>query len=706
MRPAVFRRFSRLFCLLLCLTCTHSILADPLLNADIPVVLTPTRLSQPINEVPAPVTVITAEQIEALGITSLPEALRLVPGMAIAHTDGDNYSISYHGTQVLTPRRMQVLIDGISIYRPGTARVDWHRIPVSVDELDRIEVTRSPNSVAYGANAFLAVVNIITKDPWQDRGQHLRNRVDSMGDYETLYRLGVAHNRSSWRLTLSHRHEDGFDANEQYSGHRAKTLNWRLSGEAGANDHYDLVFAYARFHSKVPNMQISNEGNANTDTEDMYWKGEYRWQLDPQNELRMKLTATQVDTQQESVGCYPALAFTRPLFEWFERDPDQVQVFIANRDDLLGNELPLDLLARIQQFEPGNISQAAAEAMSTTCGDFDQNALEKEQDLELQYTQVVSPQLRWVTTAGIQNASIESETYFGGKTSNLRSRLMTNIEYRPTHNAIFNIGGIVEEDEITGSHFSPRLALNYHFNAQTTGRISYTEAVRIPDLAEQKLNWTYTFRNLETSADLEPDENVFFIHAISPGGLTQETIDSYELGLNWRSGNGVWSQDISLFYDELEQLVPEALLISLYQVNNSGWARMHGVETQGSLQLNRRWQLGFSYGYLDTTTNDPTGKEFHARHTGAAYVRYQADHQWQYSLAYYGADDIVGFHYGRYDATAHKRWNWNPGVSLKLSLIARHYSNDEMTFRVGGTNDITNGLNSPTTYLLRTELEF
>ena len=87
-------------CLVL-MTTTH-VRADAtgadLLEPDYPVVITPTRLVQSLADVPASVTVITAETIERFAIRSIPEALRLVPGMSVVRATGLDYQISYHGT--------------------------------------------------------------------------------------------------------------------------------------------------------------------------------------------------------------------------------------------------------------------------------------------------------------------------------------------------------------------------------------------------------------------------------------------------------------------------------------------------------------------------------------------------------------------------------------------------------------------------------
>ena len=150
-------------------------------GADLSVVLTPSRLRQSLADTPASVTVITSDMLQRYGIASIAEALRLVPGMAVTLATGNDYRINYHGTNILVPRRMNVLIDGLSVYRPALAQVDWKKLPVALEDVDRIEVTRGPNSVSYGANSMLAVVNIITKHPRDVEGTTITATRGSQG---------------------------------------------------------------------------------------------------------------------------------------------------------------------------------------------------------------------------------------------------------------------------------------------------------------------------------------------------------------------------------------------------------------------------------------------------------------------------------------------------------------------------------------------
>lgn len=113
---------------------------------------------------PGSISVLDRELIQASGARELTELLRLVPGMIVV-TDDIKVQVNYHGGHAAQARRMQVLIDGRSVYRPGLAEVDWKDLPVSLEDIERIEVFRGPNTVSYGANALTGVVNIITRRP-------------------------------------------------------------------------------------------------------------------------------------------------------------------------------------------------------------------------------------------------------------------------------------------------------------------------------------------------------------------------------------------------------------------------------------------------------------------------------------------------------------------------------------------------------------
>ena len=119
-------------------------LADDLFldSQPLPQVLTATRLKQSAAAVPGSMTVIDSELIKASGARDISELLRLVPGMMVGNISGNQAAVNYHGTNASEARRMQVLIDGRSVYRAGLATVDWSDIPVAMEDIERIEVFR------------------------------------------------------------------------------------------------------------------------------------------------------------------------------------------------------------------------------------------------------------------------------------------------------------------------------------------------------------------------------------------------------------------------------------------------------------------------------------------------------------------------------------------------------------------------------------
>jgi iron complex outermembrane receptor protein len=130
--------------------------------SDIPIVLTATRLAQPATEAPAAITVIDREMIKASGAREIADLLRLAPGFVVSHENGYTPIVMYHGLSDEYARRMQVLIDGRSVYAPSGGGVEWTNLPLTVDDIERIEVIRGPNAASYGSNSFLSIINIIT----------------------------------------------------------------------------------------------------------------------------------------------------------------------------------------------------------------------------------------------------------------------------------------------------------------------------------------------------------------------------------------------------------------------------------------------------------------------------------------------------------------------------------------------------------------
>ena len=181
---------------------------------EVPKVLTVSRLAQSKQDSPSAVTVIDREIIRASGIVDIPELFRLVPGFYVGKNAGfiynANHVVSYHGMASAYAGSMQVLINGRSVYSPLFGGVNWSELPITVDDIDRIEITRGPNAASYGANSFLGVISIITKDAKDSTGSSLRI-AHGTGRNEAFYRYGGELNDVKYRVSAGYREDDGLD---------------------------------------------------------------------------------------------------------------------------------------------------------------------------------------------------------------------------------------------------------------------------------------------------------------------------------------------------------------------------------------------------------------------------------------------------------------------------------------------------------------
>ena len=113
---------------------------------------------------------ITQEEIHRSGVTSIPEALRLAPGVTVSRIDGNSWAIGIRGFGSGLSRSVLVLIDGRSVYTPLFAGVFWEAQDTLLEDIDRIEVIRGPGGTIWGANAVNGVINIITKSAAETQG--------------------------------------------------------------------------------------------------------------------------------------------------------------------------------------------------------------------------------------------------------------------------------------------------------------------------------------------------------------------------------------------------------------------------------------------------------------------------------------------------------------------------------------------------------
>jgi len=160
---------------------THLSLAD-LANIE---VTSTSKEPEEIWRTPAAVYVLTQEDIRRSGATSIPDALRLVPGVEVARINSNQWSVNIRGLGSGFSKSVLVLIDGRSVYTPLYAGVYWDVQNVLLDDVERIEVIRGPGGTIWGSNAVNGVINIITKNAKDTQGTYISaggGNIDQSGD--------------------------------------------------------------------------------------------------------------------------------------------------------------------------------------------------------------------------------------------------------------------------------------------------------------------------------------------------------------------------------------------------------------------------------------------------------------------------------------------------------------------------------------------
>jgi iron complex outermembrane recepter protein len=140
---------------------------EDLMNLEVTSV---SKKEQKLSEVAAAIFVVTPEDIRRSGATSIPDLLRMVPGLDVAQINSNTWAISARGFNFQFENKLLVLIDGRAVYTPLFGGVYWDTQDVPLEDIERIEVIRGPGGTIWGANAVNGVINIITKRAAETRG--------------------------------------------------------------------------------------------------------------------------------------------------------------------------------------------------------------------------------------------------------------------------------------------------------------------------------------------------------------------------------------------------------------------------------------------------------------------------------------------------------------------------------------------------------
>src|SRR5712672_2514537 len=140
---------------------------EDLMNVEITSV---SKQKQRVSQAPAAVAVISQDDIRRSGLNSIPELLRLSPGLNVARLTGSITAISSRGFNDVYANKLLVVMDGRTLYTPLFSGVYWEATDYVLQDLERIEVVRGPGATLWGANAVNGVINITTKSAKETQG--------------------------------------------------------------------------------------------------------------------------------------------------------------------------------------------------------------------------------------------------------------------------------------------------------------------------------------------------------------------------------------------------------------------------------------------------------------------------------------------------------------------------------------------------------
>ena len=537
--------------------------------SELPVVLSVTRLAQPRNEAPAAVTVIDRAMIEASGALEIPDLLRLVPGFQVAHASGHYISATYQGLSDAQSRRMQVLVDGRSIYTSALGGVDWTDLPLAIEDIERIEVIRGPNAAAYGSNAFLGAINIVTRHAAEDRGTFTKAATGSNGIRKALLRHGGIGGDLDYRFTVGYRQDDGFDDRNDHK--RVRLLTFRGDYVISPVDSLEIQAGY-------------NGGRRGQGEEDPV-----RQIMHPEHDRRVRSHFQQL-RWVHSKGADQE--FSLQLYHNYRR---QMEAF----DSMLLSEA----LTRLSQAQGGPpVSPGAVPLLMGGQPDqllsFDYSAQVQRYDIEFQHTQRHGENTRTLWGAGARRDEVSGATFFNRETpvSTRLLRLFGNLEWHALPDLIVNAGAMLEDHDFTGTDISPRAAVNYLITPQHTLRAGVSRALRTPSAFEERADFRTRF------ADGSMIEQQFF----SPGGLRPERILSRELGYLGTFPEVDLTLDVRLFHNRIRDPIllvrdhafPEPFIQDgAFVYTNSGRLDVRGLETHVEFRPAERTLIGVAFAF-------------------------------------------------------------------------------------------------------------
>jgi iron complex outermembrane receptor protein len=612
------------------------------------------RRPQSVAESAAAVFVITQEDIRRSGVTSIPEALRMVPGVQVARIDGNKWAISARGFNGRFANKLLVMIDGRSVYTPLFSGVLWDAQDTVLEDIERIEVVRGPGASLWGANAVNGVINIVTK----------RAR-DTQGG------LFVAGGGTE---------EQGFS-----------TL--RYGGEFNDDAFYR---AYIKYFNR-DSQEFIDDGHA----EDDWQVGRAGFHMDWEPDDSPDAITVQGDIYRGVVGTTGRqFSLAPPFSQTVDTDDD---IFGAN---LLGRWT--------HDFEDGS-DMALQVYYDLVSGDeLGIQLREQTFDVDFQHHFLIGDRNDIIWGLGYRLVGADFDDSFtvslddDHRTDHLVSAFVQDDITLVEDELRLTLGSKFEYNTYTDFEIQPTARLLWTPDEQQSIWLAASRATRTPSQAEDSAELNTV---LAPGDAANPFPNPFVLSVLGDSHLSSEDVLAFELGYRIRPTND-FSVDVAAFYNiydnlssvETESLVitpsppfppvfclvfplPGCLITGNSRFDNLGSAESYGFEVATDWRPESWWRLQGAYTYLHMDI-DHDGAGGFTVHSEGRDPTHQLSLRSSFDL---GEDWELDF-WGRYVSelpergvdsyfTFDMRLGWRPTDGVELAIVGQNLvSSDQLEF--------------------------
>jgi outer membrane cobalamin receptor len=538
-------------------------------------ITTASKIPEPLSKTAATVCVITASDLRRMGARTIYDALAQVPGLAVGSGQfGENF-IAVRGLRSSWSEKVLLLLDGhlLNDVRSGSATFQFID-DLPVDNIARIEVVRGPGSALYGANAFLGVINIITR---------LSQDIDTLeatvsGEFESTGTVARDYNLltgrplgSGWQggLNLNLLDAPGaeleVDADAFGRSGQADNHKERLDAQGLlSNGAFTLRGRYLQREAgdSFGGLNVLNS-QSKQKVESYFLNAEYHIHPAEAAELILQAYVDHQDTANDyrlPAGSIPA---TSPLFPW-------------NGTGLIANLLAKESITGAEaRFDYKGISGHAFTAGLAWRHEklYDPRTIANYNPAPLPQATDVSAVYNWIDAAKRNISSLYVQDLW-----DIRPDLRATLGARYDHYQDF------------GATVNPRVGLSWQASPSLVTRITYGSAFRAPSFYEQHVK-----NNSEV---------------LGNPGLDAEEIDTWEIGLRWTDTRV--QTGIALFHSDIVKLID--IPSSDIQYQHLGDATINGVELEGRYRLQTGFKLCANYSYADPDFNGVEPQTWVARH--------------------------------------------------------------------------------------------